>query len=83
MELTDIVTVKLTDEGARLLTNYTFANVLYVELKNEELIDKMIFYGGDEYKTPLWKLIKVFGKPELNIMVNKLFTDLQKAEEQE
>ena len=81
MELTDIVTVKLTDEGARLLTNYTFANVLYVELKNEELIDRMIFYGGDEYETPLWKLIKIFGKKEFNIGSNKLFTDLQKAEE--
>lgn len=82
MELTDIVTVKLTEEGARLLTNYTFANIFCVELKNEELIDRMIFYEGDEYKTPLWKLIKVFGKPELNIMKNRLFTDLQKAEEQ-
>lgn len=81
MELTDIVTVKLTNEGAHLLTNYTFAAVLYVELKNEELIDKMIFYEGDEYKTLLWKLIELFGRDEFNIRDNRLFTDLQKAKE--
>lgn len=81
MEWTDIVTVKLTDEGAHLLINYAFANTLDVDLKNEELLDQMIFYGGDEYKTYLWKLFRVFGNPECNPDSSTVFTDLHKVEE--
>lgn len=82
MEWTDIVTVKLTDEGAHLLTNYAFANTLDVEIKNEELLNQMTFYEGDEYKTPLWKLFRVFGNPECNSGSFTVFTDLHKVDEE-
>lgn len=80
MELTDIVTVELTNEGARVLNNYIFNNTVYIEFKNPLAIEKILFYGGDKYKAPLWKLIKVFGKFEWTIGMTTPFINLQKAD---
>lgn len=42
MELTDIVTVELTNEGARVLNNYIFNNTVYIEFKNPLAIEKIL-----------------------------------------
>lgn len=53
MELTDIVTVELTNEGARVLNNYIFNNTVYIEFKNPLAIEKYYFMEGINIK-PLY-----------------------------